>query len=84
MCILITEGIVDGEKFTDFIRKSLLLILFPFNNVNPYSVVIMDNAFSIHHVDEVQDLIENQAGAKLCYLPPYSLDLILLKESSVK
>ena len=50
--VYITEGTVDGEKFTDFIRKSLLPILFPFNNVNPYSVVIMDNA-SIHHVNEV-------------------------------
>ena len=70
--VYITEG---TEKFTDFIRKFLLPILFPFNNVNPYSVVIMDNA-SIHHVDEVQDLIENQAGAKLCYLPPYSPDLM--------
>ena len=73
--VYITEGTVDGEKFTDFIRKSLLPILFPFKIVNPYSVVIMDNA-SIHHVDKVQDLIENQAGAKLCYLPPYSPDLM--------
>ena len=34
----------------------------------------MDNA-SIHHVEEVTDLIEVQAGAKVCYLPPYSPDL---------
>ena len=32
----------------------------------------MDNA-SIHHECEVKDLIVNQAGARLCYLPPYSL-----------
>ena len=35
----------------------------------------MDNA-SIHHVQEVVDLIESQAGAKVCFLPPYSPDLI--------
>ena len=34
----------------------------------------MDNA-TIHHVDEVVDLVERQAGAKLCFLPPYSPDL---------
>ena len=46
----------------------------PFNGTNPRSIVIMDNA-SIHHVDEIADLIETQAEAKLCYLPPYSPDL---------
>ena len=38
-------------------------------------MVVMDNA-SIHHVDEVTDLIETQANAKLCFLPPYSPDLM--------
>ena len=35
----------------------------------------MDNV-SIHHVDAITDLIERQHGAKLCYLPPYSPDLM--------
>ena len=35
----------------------------------------MDNA-SIHHVEEVRELIEVQAGAKLLFLPPYSPDLM--------
>ena len=36
----------------------------------------MDNA-SIHHVCEVvEDLIVNKAHARLCYLPPYSPDLM--------
>ena len=61
--VYITEDTVNGEKFTDFIRSYLLPILLPFNNVNPYSVVIMDS----HHVCEVEDLIVNQAGARLCY-----------------
>lgn len=30
----------------------------------------MDNA-STHHVENVHELIENQAGIKLMYLPPY-------------
>ena len=66
--VYFTEGTMNGEKFTDFIRS-----YYPFFcNVNPYSVVIMDNA-SIHHVCEVEDLIVNQAGARLCYLPPYQI-----------
>ena len=35
----------------------------------------MDNA-SIHHVEEVRDLIEAQVDAKLLFLPPYSPDLM--------
>lgn len=72
--VFITEGTVNGERFTDFIRTSLLPVLMPFNNINPRSVVIMDNA-SIHHVQEVSHLIETQARAKLHFLPPYSPDL---------
>ena len=75
--VYITEGVVNGEKFTDF---TLLPILLPFNNVNPYSVVVMDNA-SIHNVCEVDDLVIDQAGARLCYLPPYSSDLMPAEES---
>ena len=55
-------------------RSSLLPILMSFDNINPRSVVIMDNA-SIHHVQEVSNLIETQAGARLHYLPPYLPDL---------
>ena len=35
----------------------------------------MDNA-SIHHVEEVTDLIETQAGDRLIFLPPYLPDLM--------
>lgn len=76
--VYIAEGNLNGQKFSDFVRSSLLPVLMPFNNVNPRSVVIMDNS-SIHHVQEVSDLIEIQAGAKLHYLPPYSPDLNLVK-----
>ena len=43
-------------------RNVLLPHLNPFNGVNPRSVVIMDNA-TVHHVDQVVDLVERQAGA---------------------
>ena len=72
--VFIGEGTMNGERFTKFVRNVLLPHLNPFNSVNPRSVVIMDNA-SIHHVDQVVDLIERQAGAKVCFLPPYSPDL---------
>ena len=38
------------------------------------SVVILDNA-SIHHIDSVVELIEDHAGARVMFLPPYSPDL---------
>ena len=72
--VYLAEGSVNGDKFELFIRECLLPILSPFNGSNPRSIVIMDNA-SIHHVQNVIDLIEGQAGAKLIFLPPYSPDL---------
>lgn len=72
--VMITEGTMNGDRFAKFVEDDLLPHLLPFNCINPRSVVIMDNA-SIHHVHEVIDLIENQAGAKLLFLPPYSPDL---------
>ena len=77
--VYIAEGTMDGERFQDFIRSTLLPILQPFNWINPHSVVVIDNA-SIHHVEGVIDLIENQAGARLVFLPPYSPDLNPLEE----
>ena len=72
--IYLAERNVDGSKFVKFVEESLLPVLNPFNGINTHSVVIMDNA-TIHHIDEVSDLVEGHAGAKLCYLPPYSPDL---------
>ena len=70
----IAEGNINGDRFSNFIEKCLLPLLQPFNGINPHSVVIMDNA-SIHHVDDVAQLIEVQGGARLVFLPPYSPDL---------
>ena len=77
--VQIFEGTVNGEKFVEFVEQSVVPLLQPFNGSNPLSVVIMDNC-SIHHVDDVSDLIENTAHAKLLYLPPYSPDLMPLEE----
>ena len=72
--VYLCEGTVNGETFADFILSCLQPFIQPFNRVNPHSVIIMDNA-SIHHVEQVVDMIENQLGARLLFLPPYSPDL---------
>ena len=54
--VYIVEGNVNNETFLDFLTRSLLRILLPFDGTNPRSVVVLDNA-SIHHVKEVEDLI---------------------------
>lgn len=72
--VYLKEGTMNGDCFVKFVRNCLLPVLQPFNGVNSRSVVILDNA-SIHHVEQVEDLIETQAGSKLIYLPPYSPDL---------
>ena len=72
--VYLHRGTMDGDYFVRFLRNCLLPILQPFNWLNKRSVVVLDNA-SIHHVQEVRDLVETQAGSKICYLPPYSPDL---------
>ena len=69
---------VNGEEFVDFLIKYVLPIILPFDGNNPRSILILDNA-SIHHLDRISDIITG-VGAKLCFLPPYSPDLMLLEE----
>ena len=78
------RGTTNGDLFLDFIEENLLPHLMPFDGTNENSIVVMDNA-SIHHVNEVADLISS-VGALLIYLPPYSPDLNPIEEvfSSVK
>ena len=71
--VFLAEGTINGDRFELFIRNYLLPNLMPFNGLNPFSVVIMDNA-SIHHVQSNVSLIES-IGAKVIFLPPYSPDL---------
>jgi len=65
----IAEGNVNGEVFENFVRKSLLPILQPFNGANACSVVILDNA-AIHHLEQIEDMITG-VGALIRFLPPY-------------
>ena len=71
--VYLAEGSINGERFTQFLQKYLVPSLMPFNGVNPFSIVIMDNA-SIHHVDSALRVIQS-VGAKVIFLPPYSPDL---------
>ena len=75
----LAEGTVNGSKFEESVKSSLIPILNPFNWNNKNSIVVMDNA-PIHHVENVCKLIEDQVGAKLIYLPPYSPDLNPVEE----
>lgn len=54
----------------------------PFNGTNPHSVIVLDNA-SIHHVDEVVELLDS-LGALVLFLPPYSPDYNPIEEAFSK
>ena len=69
----LTKGTVDGEKFMDFIRGSLIPEMLPFDGQNAKSIAILDNC-SIHHVELAVDLFR-EAGILVLFLPPYSPDL---------
>lgn len=69
-----TPNSVDGDMFVDFIRGSLIPNMLPHDDVNPTSIVVMDNC-TIHHVDEVKSILTD-AGILLIYLLPYSDFLI--------
>ena len=73
-----TTGNVNGEHFVKFICTYVLPIIMPFNGTNPRSILVLDNA-SIHHLDQIYDIITG-VGAKLCFLPPYSPDLMPLEQ----
>ena len=66
--VYITDGTVDGDKFLEFVWQNLLPHLMPFNGQNPNSIVIVDNA-SIHHVDQVVELITS-VETLVRFLPP--------------
>ena len=61
---------------------SVLPIIMPFDGQNSNSVVVMDNA-SIHYLERIHDIITG-VGARLCFLPPYSPDLMPLEEAFSK
>jgi len=78
----ITSGTVSTADFQDFIDKSLLRHVKPFDGLNPNSIVMLDNA-SIHHVHWIVKTIES-VGILIHFLPPYSPDLNPLEEAFAK
>jgi transposase len=67
LAALYGEGSVDGVFFTHFIESYLVPAL------QPGDYLIMDNV-SFHKVKAVEMIVEN-TGAKIVYLPPYSPEL---------
>ena len=72
--VQLVEGKVNKEKFEDFV----IIFWIHFNENNNQSVVIMDNC-TIHHLDQVVNLIETRAKAKAVFPLPYSSDLMPLE-----
>ena len=66
-----TSGIFSGKKFHSAFSEKFV----PFLNLWPLprSIVILDNT-KIHMFKELEDAV-HQCGARLIYLPPYSLEL---------
>lgn len=64
------QGSTDASVFEDFIEQ---LLRHCGRWPEPKSVLVMDNA-SFHHTEQIRELCSN-AGVKLLFLPPYSLDL---------
>ena len=71
--VYVKPNSVNAEIFEDFIDKSLLKHVMPFNGRKPNSIVILDNA-SIHHTNGVVQALQS-IGVLVHYLPPYSPDL---------
>ena len=68
----LTRDSVNGDKFLDFVRGSLIPNMNPFDGINSKSIVVMDNC-SVHHTQDVRDELQS-AGVLVIYLPPYSPD----------
>ena len=77
--VQLAEESVNGAKFKDFVTETLMPILNPCDDTNPWSIVIMDNC-SIHHRAPVIHMTETIVQAKLILLPPYSPDMMPLDE----
>ena len=76
--IHIVENNVNGDTFLDFIHLCILPIIMPFSGINPWSIVVMDNA-AIHHVAAVEETL-NGVGVIVRYLPAYNPDLNPIEE----
>ena len=68
----VTMDNVNGDKFFDFIRSSLIPKMHSFDGISARSIIVMDNC-AIHHVQPVIDVLHD-VGILLMFLPPYSPD----------
>ena len=64
------------------LKNLLRNLYYPFNGIDPHSVVVMDNC-SIHHVERIVELIAT-TGALVIFLPPYSPDFNAIEEAFAK
>ena len=78
----IVSGNVNADSVEEFVERSLLPHLMPFNGVNPHSIVVLDNCF-IHHVDHIVNFIEG-LGVLVLFLPPYSPDMMPIESAFSK
>ena len=78
----ITSKTVSADVFQDFVDKSLLRHIMPFDGLNANSVVILDKA-SIHHVCHIVETIES-VGVLIHFLPAYSPDFNPIEEAFAK
>jgi len=61
------DGPINGQCFRAYVEQHLVTVL------KPGDIVVMDNLGS-HKSAAMRQMIK-AAGARLCYLPPYSPDL---------
>ena len=79
IAVELMTGSVNGDKFFDYVRGSLIPEMLPFDGKNPNSIAVLDNC-SIHHVHEVTELFRN-AGILFLFLPPYSPDMMPIEKT---
>ena len=78
----IVSGNVNADSVEEFVERSLLPHLMPFNGVNPHSIVVLDNCF-LRHVDNIVNLIEG-LGVLVLFLPPYSPHMMPIESAFSK
>lgn len=74
----IIHGSVNSTRFFDFLQNQVIPVTNPYPG--PRSILVLDNC-SIHHAEAVRELVEDDAGCKLVYLPPYSPDFNPIEEA---
>ncbi|MEM8948786.1 MAG: transposase [Pseudomonadota bacterium] len=67
---------MDSAAFLTYLRHC------PMPTLGPGDTVVMDN-LPAHKVTSVRDILD-KAGAQLCYMPPYSLDLNPIENTFTK